>query len=48
MEIDVVNLNEGSHAMDTQKLLQKTLLLPILTQESMRVHNLLLLFNLLA
>jgi hypothetical protein len=32
--------------MDTQKLLQKIQLPPILTQESMNVHNLLLLFHL--
>jgi hypothetical protein len=46
MSRDGVNLKEGSQAMDTQKLLQKTHLPPILTQESMNVHNLLLLFHL--
>jgi hypothetical protein len=45
--IDVVNLNEGCHAMDTQELLQETQLPPNLTQESMKVHKLLLLLHLL-
>jgi hypothetical protein len=44
--IDVVNLSKGSHATDTRKLLQEIQLLPSMTQESMKVHNLLLLSRL--
>jgi len=40
--INVINLDDGNQAMDTQELLQETQLPPNLTQESMRMHNLLL------
>jgi hypothetical protein len=44
--IDIVNLDDGNQAMDTQEFLQETQLPPNLTQESMKVHNLLLLLHL--
>jgi hypothetical protein len=41
IKINVINLDEGNQIMDIQELLQEIQLPPNLTQEFMRVHNLL-------